>query len=363
MFGENLGRQTESIKQSILSYLWDNQLAVGDKIPAQAELCRRFNVGSTSVHRAVQALGADGVLEPRRNVGVFVREARPTSHPGRSIALLVLQFDQLYMFHWTLAHMLQNILRQNGCLCTMYPCRHNSTPPENSDFFPGLKSAIGKGAIDGVITLLELDPKLLDELRQAGLEAFFVGSPMKMPSGVFIDVGDFIRRALEELLDNQAKRLAVLGWIGEVNFPLETILQEFNSRHRDLPEIMLYKAYDLEGGQKFARTLLNLAPEERPDGVVLCDDIMALGFTSELIRQQWRRQEYLPQIVVMRNRQIKVNMPYRETGIYEVDIQALSELAVSTLLRKFRDGDHSDHTIWLHTERLKSQETNEFLIF
>ena len=83
IFGNNLGKRTETAKQALLAYIWDQRLEVGDRLPTQVELCRRFNVGSATVDRAVRALVKEQVLESRRGIGVFVKTSRPTGYPGR----------------------------------------------------------------------------------------------------------------------------------------------------------------------------------------------------------------------------------------------------------------------------------------
>jgi GntR family transcriptional regulator, transcriptional repressor for pyruvate dehydrogenase complex len=57
---------------------------VGDKLPTEKQLCLEFGVSRTVIREAVAALRADGLLDVRHGVGVFVAalEARNTSDPG-----------------------------------------------------------------------------------------------------------------------------------------------------------------------------------------------------------------------------------------------------------------------------------------
>lgn len=54
------------------------------------------------------------------------------------------------------------------------------------------------------------------------------------------------------------------------------------------------EGYGLEHGRTAARNVLALPPAERPDCMVLCDDIIAQGFFSELVRRQGSRIGYMP---------------------------------------------------------------------
>lgn len=82
IFGQNLGRQTEKAKQGILRYIWDRKLKAGDKIPGSGRVEPPPRLGCATLDRAVKSLVQDGVLESRRRVGVFVRNASPEGAAG-----------------------------------------------------------------------------------------------------------------------------------------------------------------------------------------------------------------------------------------------------------------------------------------
>src|SRR3546814_9561203 len=49
-------------------------LKPGDKLPTEQALIRHFGVSRTVIREAVAGLRADGLVEPRQGVGVFVQE-------------------------------------------------------------------------------------------------------------------------------------------------------------------------------------------------------------------------------------------------------------------------------------------------
>lgn len=50
---------------------------LGERIPTEAELCRRYQVSRTVVREAIASLRADGLLISRQGIGVFVgKQAR-----------------------------------------------------------------------------------------------------------------------------------------------------------------------------------------------------------------------------------------------------------------------------------------------
>ncbi len=64
----------ESVKESIKSYILENQLQAGDPLPPETELAAQLGVSRNSVREAVRALESVGILETRRGSGLFVRE-------------------------------------------------------------------------------------------------------------------------------------------------------------------------------------------------------------------------------------------------------------------------------------------------
>lgn len=54
----------------------DGTLKPGDKLPSEAGLTERFGVSRTVIREAIASLRADGLVEPRHGVGIFVLERR-----------------------------------------------------------------------------------------------------------------------------------------------------------------------------------------------------------------------------------------------------------------------------------------------
>lgn len=77
-----VGMVAEQLQSEILG----GALAPGDKLPSEAGLTQRFGVSRTVIREAIASLRADGLVEPRHGVGVFIlkREAEP-SIPFQSI--------------------------------------------------------------------------------------------------------------------------------------------------------------------------------------------------------------------------------------------------------------------------------------
>ena len=67
--------RVEQIRESLRStILHEKRIKPGEKIPAEMELSRQYNVSRPVIREAIKALVAQGVLETRRGSGTYVRE-------------------------------------------------------------------------------------------------------------------------------------------------------------------------------------------------------------------------------------------------------------------------------------------------
>ena len=359
IFGQNLGRQTEKAKQGILRYIWDRKLREGDKIPSQTELCRHLQIGCATLDRAVKALVQDGVLEARRRVGVFVRNAKPEGLPGRSIGIVGLLLDAPHMFNWSLAYAVQDALQKNGCECTMFPFREEyRDTPEFSDF-PGLEYAVSQKLVHGLISISDFyAERLLPGLDEAGLKVCFCGPPSHVESGIFLDSVGFMIRGLDELREAGYRTPRILIGPGPLRHFSLPRLAEYLAGWPECTvplDAMYLEGYGLESGRRLAQIFLQMPPERRPDSVVIGDDIIAQGFFSELVRKQGRRIDYLPPAVCLRNRKAPIDFPCREVIDYEIDSRELAEGAVEQLLNRLRGAESVPSLRWIPPLRLTTE--------
>lgn len=64
----------ERIADEIIEVIANTELKVGDKLPSEAELIRKLNVGRSSLREAIKILVSRNIVEIRRGVGTFVSE-------------------------------------------------------------------------------------------------------------------------------------------------------------------------------------------------------------------------------------------------------------------------------------------------
>ncbi|MCD8089800.1 MAG: FadR family transcriptional regulator [Clostridiales bacterium] len=78
----------EQVQENIYKYIIDENIAVGEKLPNEFELARKFNVGRSTVREAVKLLISRGILEIRRGAGTYVISRTPGD--SDSLGLLAL---------------------------------------------------------------------------------------------------------------------------------------------------------------------------------------------------------------------------------------------------------------------------------
>ena len=64
---------SEQVLESVLKYIQDHNLTVGDKIPTEGEFAELFQVSRTSVREAIKALSINGAVESIPGKGTFLR--------------------------------------------------------------------------------------------------------------------------------------------------------------------------------------------------------------------------------------------------------------------------------------------------
>lgn len=63
----------EQVLRSVLSYIQDEKLKVGDKLPTEEELSRLFQISRTSVREAMKVLSMNGAVQSIPGRGTFIR--------------------------------------------------------------------------------------------------------------------------------------------------------------------------------------------------------------------------------------------------------------------------------------------------
>lgn len=75
------------IYNQILSEIQSGAFQVGDKLPAERELCEQFGVSRVPVRQALSALELNGFIYSRQGEGVYVKEFQTEAENSQSTLL------------------------------------------------------------------------------------------------------------------------------------------------------------------------------------------------------------------------------------------------------------------------------------
>ena len=65
---------SDEVTHALENIIIENNLSPGDKLPSQAELSEKLQVGTRSIREAIRSLESRGMVETRQGKGVFVKE-------------------------------------------------------------------------------------------------------------------------------------------------------------------------------------------------------------------------------------------------------------------------------------------------
>ncbi|MBE6364738.1 MAG: GntR family transcriptional regulator [Lentisphaerae bacterium] len=324
-----LPRRVESARNALITYIQDNGLTTGDRLPPYAKLRAEFGFGSQTIAAAVDSLCSLGMLEVRDKVGLFVADPHGGHLTGRTVAVAIRNLAGS-AYAATLAGFIQKLLSEKNCRCLTF---FQSTDPTLSPCpalaeFPGLEQAVFEHRCDGIISLCQFSDADIKRLENTSTPCCFIGDDDQkaMPLSVVIEVKRFISDAAKALNDSGCTRLVQLCASDD----------QLALRGSSLPALV---GTSYSGGVAIAEKLLALPPEKRPDGIVSDDDTIVSGLLAGLISKQLPEITYLPQIATIIHAELNEKYPSDRMILFRQDIEKYASLAVELLLNVMRGED------------------------
>jgi len=328
-----LPRRAESARNALITYIHDNGLVTGDRLPAYARLRSEFGFGSQTIAAAVDSLCKLGVLEVRDKVGLFVADPNGGGQmTGRTIAVVVRPLAGS-AYAATLASFIQKLLAEQSCRCLTFYQNTDQPVADVSGLadFPGLEQAVSEHRCDGLISLCPLADREQRRLKKYGIPCCFIGDDDQkpMPLAVMIDVKSFIADAEASLQNAGCKKIIQLC----------TSAKQQASRGSKLPALL---GDSYHGGEAIAEKLLALPGNERPDGIISDDDTVVSGLLAGIISRQLPDITYLPHIATIIHAELGEKYPSDRMILFQQNIEKYASMAVELLLDALR-GDHPEN--------------------
>ena len=336
--------------KDLIRYIHRHRLGEGGRLPTQEELRGELGYSHHSLSAAMGLLADGGVVSRKPRVGTIVQDPEATVRGVWTVGLITQPREVMEVpFFAFLVHLLQSELIRLGCRVHMYPNADDS-PSDRLQDFPGLLEEVEANRVDGVMATVLLRPGEVHRLAETGVVLVQVGPSGACANGVCIDRRSMCRRAAESLIAEGCRRLAVVTNFGPPSED-DGFWRGFREALGECEEYegdgeALYEGNGPEAGAEVAQQLLGRPAVERPDGLIIGDDRIAMGLTAELSRTE----DYRPRIAVQANRQVPLAfaLPVRR---YCVDIEAMARLGAEKMLRQLRNPAAPDAVTWVEPGR------------
>ena len=339
--------KTEHTKELLVRYIRDNNLAPGSRLPGQKELRRLFGVGGTTIIAALKALEADGVVDIRNRVGVYVTDSSADGHAGRCIGVvgkwpLSIPFQAIFIEN------LEYALRREGCRVVRF-WRSGSSFDETRGFdeYPGLRRMMVSRELDGLIMVMQpLANEIHDLARKLRIPLAGLSVDEMDSNDIILDFPHMIRESVR-LLKEQHFRMPGLVSVeterGAYQItPYREAMAEYYPEFKNIPigHFLIHDMDPLKSDlcdriRQWVIDVDALPAPERPDALIIMDDI----FAQWVIEFMWRLNlRWRPEMMVLRNRQMPIGITAQRCGSWMVDASALAELMVGKMLWMTRTG-------------------------
>lgn len=315
-----------------------SRMAPGDRFPTQDALRRDLHLTNHAISGAMAVLVETGVVVRRQRSGTvfngFSSFPRSLLHVG--IALANPAHNTVCQAAAQVFTSSVNALFRQGVGIQIFPIdRTKAWTPTRLSAIPELVDSVGEGAVDALLLPLQYMAKdQIAELESRGMPVVFCGCLDDEQCGVLIDHRAFARQAVEELHARGCRRLAIAYldrpkpghadfWHGFCE-ATQLLAQECGEQSLFTSDLQPGR----EGGLAVAAKLLALPPDQRPDGLIVPDDWLALGMQEALLSAGWA-----PPMVVQTNLQLP--LPFQvPVSAHDIDLDGLAQAAANLALAR-----------------------------
>ncbi len=352
----------------LLRYFRSRKIGAGGQVPTQVQFRQALGFSNDTLTRAMKWLVADGVIERRKGKGTVVLDLTKARLNAHTVALAAVAHNTLHhvsfdsqLFYALDSHIRQTLGAQVQIMVHRIDKHAKAVWPLHT--FTGLEARVVQGEIDAVICSVATDPEAVDQLTAMGVPWLYVGSWEKAQTGVVIDQKPMMHQACEMLCQRGCERISVVVRDMKKTKSLfgyqpwkayQQALAVYGFKTQPLLET---DDISLEAGRQLGHQILQLPPDQRPQGLVILNDILASGLT-DVLRDQ---VSYRPEIAVQANvsSMLIFGLPVIR---FDVDVDLLAQQTVGLLRQKCMNPDAKSQAVqWfsphLAHERAKDMQT------
>jgi DNA-binding LacI/PurR family transcriptional regulator len=352
MSRKTLKRSHDTLSQQITSILRQEiltELRPGQRLPAIQRLAERFEVCFNTVREGLSALAEEGLIERRPGSGTYVSDMTKSRHVGVLVDTDISDPQTPYSYR-RMPQQAVRFLRHKGAAARLYaghaPVSDAPHPLTCTEFIEACERQQLCGVIifdapaypffqwcRALTTLRRLHTPIVAERGRMGEE---------IDAMVYLDYGDMVRTGVEHLLRQGRRRIALLEYelLGDVAGPRkrrDVVLESFHAAmaaagvavnprwiRRDL-----HPCAAGAGWEEFRE--IWVGGEEKPDGLLICDDNLFPGAAMAILQIGLRVPEDLL-VVTHWNKGAGMRLPFPVVKL-EADVDAHARGMAATLLK------------------------------
>ncbi len=284
----------------------------GQRIETTANLAERFHVSKLTISQAVVVLNKEGLVESRKGSGVYVKEREDRRH----VAILMdhdFSDPRLSFFFVRVSQQLRDFFRNQGYRFRLYA--GHTTEAELTPMLSCREfvEAAQANLLRGVAVVLGakhpewIKPTLLNKVPVVG--------PPEYEYGVESDSLEMVRQGTDRLIKAGRRKIAFMAWQEKKNNngggwvqAFKASLRKAGVRIRD--EWIRHEVHPSQPGagwEEFRE--IWLASDEKPDGLLVTDDLLMREATAAICERRVRVPEQL-MIVTHANRGSGIHYPF-----------------------------------------------------
>lgn len=305
--------------------------APGSRLPGMRELARRFNVSINTLRTAILILEKTGLVTLQHGTGVFVRRQDGPWRLGIFSELDILQ-PRLSFYHTQLPRLLRRFAEDNGALARLYVGSDQLGHVRTGQAPWDLREDIERGRLNGIAGHFFPYREWVATAVRQGVAV--VGDNHLLEYGVSVDFPTLLREGIRRLHAGGCRRIAVMGWADPAT--MELAGQTLTSLGLDSRPKWVTHALDPvlrgAGWEEFREVWM--AYKEKPDGLVVCDDMLFAEAIPAIVELRISVPQQL-QVVAHSNKGARIASPFPVTYA-ETDPEDVARRMAAMLLKRVR---------------------------